>query len=290
MIVSEKSAGIQSEQLNHKNNSEDRAAMGTALKHSDSFSLVKWYLDCVTDEGEVAIVYGTEISWHGICTSVNSVLGGSEDRVETRTSISPFEITQAGKRIAIEVPKQGVAGEWDADSAACERVVYETDAGKVKWNCIQPRSRVRLRLDDGELSGLGYAECVTLTMAPWKLPLRELRWGRFVSPRNWMVWVDWKGSHETSFAFVDGEECASPAISDAGVTAAGAKLRIEDGFVLRSGRIGSTILPRVPGLAKLLPHSLFNIEERKWCSRGEMQTNDHCSSGWVIHEVVHWNV
>ena len=83
---------------------------------------------------------------------------------------------------------------------------------------------------------------------------------------------------------------ASPAIGDAGVTAAGAKLRIEDGFALRSGRIGSTILSHVPGLAKLLPHSLFNIEERKWCSRGEMQTNDNCSSGWVIHEVVHWNV
>ena len=91
--------------------------MGTALKQADSFSLVKWYLDCVTDEGEVAIVYGTEISWHGICTSVNSVLAGSEDRVETRTSISSFEVTQAGNRIAIEVPKQGVAGVWDADGA-----------------------------------------------------------------------------------------------------------------------------------------------------------------------------
>jgi hypothetical protein len=264
--------------------------MGNALKHADSFTLVKWYLDCVTDEDEVAIVYGTEISWSGVRMSVNSVLGGSEDRVETRTSVSPFEVSQAGNRIAIEVPKQGVAGVWDADSAPCGRVVYETDAGKVKWDCMQPRSRVRLRLYDRELSGPGYAECVRLTMVPWRLPLRELRWGRFVSPRNWMAWVDWKGSYETSFAFVDGMECASPAISDAEVQAAGAKLRIEDGFALRSGRIGSTILSHVPRLKKLLPHSLLNIEERKWCSRGEMRTDDHCSSGWVIHEVVHWNV
>ena len=156
---------------------------------------------------------------------------------------------------------------------------------------MQPRSRVRLRLDDRELSGMGYAECVTLTMAPWRLPLRVLRWGRFVSSRNWMVWVEleriardqfrvcrWRGMRFARDRWMRGKR------------ATGAKLRIEDGFALRSHRIGSTILSHVPGLAKLLPHSLFNIEEQKSCSRGEMQTNDNCSSGWVIHEVVHWNV
>lgn len=262
--------------------------MGNAREHSDSFSLVKWYLDCVTDEGEVAIVYGTEFSWHAVHMSANSVLAGSESHVETRTSISAFEITHEGSRITVDVPKQGVAGEWSGDSAPCKRVVYETEAGSVKWNCLQPRSRVQLRMNGRELSGLGYAECVRLTVAPWKLPLNELRWGRFVSPRNWMVWVDWKGAYNTSFAFADGEECATPAISDAEIATPGASLHIDDGFALRSGRIGSTILSNVPGLKKLLPRSLLNIEERKWCSRGEMRKDDQRSSGWVIHEVVQW--
>jgi len=262
--------------------------MSTAPKRSDSFNLVKWYLDCVTDEGEVAIVYGTELKWRGVCIVANSVLAGSEDHVETRTSISPFQVTREGNSIAVEVPRQGVAGEWEADSAPCERAVYEAEAGSVKWNCLQPRSRVRLRIADRRLSGLGYAECVTLTVPPWKLPLDELRWGRFVSPRNWMVWVDWKGRYSASFAFADGKEGAAPAVRDAEVAAAGARLRIEAGFALRSGRIGSTILPHVPRLAKLLPRSLFNIEEQKWCSRGEMRTNDGCAFGWVIHEVVRW--
>ena len=182
--------------------------MGTALKQADSFSLVKWYLDCVTDEGEVAIVYGTEISWHGIHSVDRRACRFRRSRRNANVDFL-VGLRKTGNRIAIEVPEQGVrAGVWDADSAACERVVYETGAGKVKWNCMQPRSASAVRLDDPQSSsGMGYAECVTLTMAPSRLPLRVLRWGRFVSSRNWMVWVDWKGSHETSFAFVDGAEC-----------------------------------------------------------------------------------
>ena len=264
--------------------------MRNARKRSDSFSLTKWYLDCVTGGGEVTIVYGTELNWRGIRLVANSVLTGSKDDVETRTSISPYQITQAGSRITVEIPKQGVTGEWEADSAACERVVYAAKPGSVNWKCLQPRSRVRLRLNGRELSGLGYAESTTLTVPPWKLPLHQLRWGRFVSPGNWMVWVDWKGPYNASFAIADGKECATPAIGETGVATCDATLCIDSGFALRAGRIGSTIMPHVPAIRTLLPRSLFKIEERKWCSAGEMRTQSNCSTGWVIHEVVHWKV
>jgi hypothetical protein len=79
-------------------------------------------------------------------------------------------------------------------------------------------------------------------------------------------------------------------VSDSDVSMCDGTLRMEESFSLRAGRVGSTVLPGVPGLGKLLPHSLFTIEEQKWRSRGVFTTKDRSSKGWTIHEVVDWKV
>jgi hypothetical protein len=83
-------------------------------------------------------------------------------------------------------------------------------------------------------------------------------------------------------------ECRPIAVSDAEVAVPGATLHIKNGVELRSGRLRSTILPDAPALGRLFPHSVFNVDERKWRSRGVLSSEDHDSSGWVIHEVVRW--
>jgi hypothetical protein len=122
---------------------------------------------------------------------------------------------------------------------------------------------------------------------PWKLPLKHLRWGRFVSPQDSLAWVDWQGSYSTRFAVHGSKECALLSVSDSAVTVPDVTLQIEPGIPLRSGRLGETILPDA-ALGKLFPHSLFNVVERKWLSRGVLSAKGHSSAGWVIHEVVHW--
>jgi hypothetical protein len=39
----------------------------------------------------------------------------------------------------------------------------------------------------------------------------------------------------------------------------------------------------------LLPHSIFDIDEKKWRSRAVLDASGHQSQGWAIHEVVDWN-
>jgi hypothetical protein len=265
-----------------------QAGKGIALDPAGSFSLAKWYLDCVTDAGEAVIVYATELGWHGARLHLTSVLRGAEGDVRTQTSMAQCRITQAHGRISAEAQKEGVAGVWLADGVGCERTIYETEVGRVQWKCLQPKSKVHLRVDDCVKMGLGYAECLILTVPPWKLPLNELRWGRFVSARDSLVWVDWKGTYSTRFALLNGETCQLTHATNYEVLAGPAKLRIHAGFALRKGRLKRTILPEVPMLKKLLPDSLFRVEEAKWCSRGEMSCEDRISTGWVIHEVVHW--
>lgn len=257
---------------------------------ASAFSLVKWYLDCVTSAGDAAILYCAELHWRGTKLAYNSILSVQGGAIASHASLGGYRLSSAGDRILVEFPRLGVSGMWSADAAPFRRAVYECAAGSVVWNCLQPRSRVTLRAGTHEFVGLGYAECLTLTLPPWKLPMRELRWGRFVSPEDSLAWVDWQGEHATSFAIHNGQVCEMLTVSDSAVAISGAALRMEERFPLRAGRLGSTVLPGAPALGKLLPRSLFHIEEQKWRSRGVLQAQERSSEGWVIHEVVHWNV
>jgi hypothetical protein len=78
--------------------------------------------------------------------------------------------------------------------------------------------------------------------------------------------------------------------SEAQVAIDEAALQIAPGQALRSGRLNSTILRGAPALARLFPAALFNIREQKWKSRGTLVTPAYATHGWVIHEVVDWEL
>jgi hypothetical protein len=255
-----------------------------------TFSLVKWYMDCVTEEGETTILYCADLRWRGVRASYSSVLLTDGDAVTTRSSVKRYRVTSGLERIAVEFPQLGVTGTWKAAAPPpVQHTVFEDPRGRVVWNCLQPAAYAHVTVGDRELDGTGYAECLTLTLPPWQLPLRRLRWGRFVSPQDSLVWIDWQGPYSTSLAVHNGRKSEPLSVSDSTVTLSDAALHIDEFRSLRSGRLGSTILPGAPMLRRLLPHSLFDIDEKKWRSRGTLDTKDHQSCGWVIHEVVDWN-
>lgn len=83
--------------------------------------------------------------------------------------------------------------------------VYESADGRIDWECRQPAADARVRLAGGrEITGLGYAERLRMTIPPWRLPLRTLRWGRFLAAGESWVWIDWQGPHVARFAFRNG--------------------------------------------------------------------------------------
>jgi hypothetical protein len=254
-----------------------------------SFSLVKWYMDCVTDSGETAILYCADLNWRGISASYSSVLLSDGNTLTTQSSMKSHQLVASDQQIAVEFPRLKVNGTWNATAAPVQHTVFEDPRGSVLWNCLQPRSFAHLTVGDRELSGLGYAECLTLTLPPWQLPLRQLRWGRFVSAQDSLAWIDWQGPYSTRIAVHNGRKCEVSSVSDTEVVLDDATLHMDHALSLRSGRLGATVLSGAPILRILLPNSLSNIEEKKWRSRGMLDTPDHQSSGWVIHEVVDWN-
>lgn len=223
----------------------------------------KWYLDCVTRQGEPVVLYHAQVRWGALALRYASVLGGATSLRHTP------EPRVEGDTVTFRAPRLGIDGTWRALAPAHE----ERLSDGVEWWCVQPRAKVSLRLGDRALSGLGYVETLTLTRPPWRLPFDELRWGRFCAADRGAVWIEWRGAHPLDLALIDG----APAGFAPG------RLGLHDHRVLRSGRIGETALAMVPRLERL-PGRILGLSETKWLSRGALAG----SEGWAIHEVVRW--
>ncbi len=225
------------------------------------FHLSKWYLDCVGEDGSVFLAYRAELCWRDLRLHFASVLDHDTLLQETPPPRQTSGVWQW------ESPCLGVSAHWDP----LDQPVHRTLIEGVDWSCHVPRGRAQAVVRGKHIRGLGYVEHLTLTVPPWRLPIRELRWGRFLGEQTGLVWIECSGPHPLSEVFLNG----SPA--DAAVLEA---LVLDAGRTLRDGPI-STILS---GIGKLFPARILQLRETKKCSRGLLRDD----AGWAIHEEVRW--
>src|SRR2546428_12609034 len=114
----------------------------TALKRT-GFILSKWYLDCVSDDGDVFIGYVASLRWGKISLSYSSTLHWAfgkppESNTTLRRSATP---RIAGSCINWSSPRLELSGAWRALAQPIHRVLLESDTGNIEWNCLQPRAR-----------------------------------------------------------------------------------------------------------------------------------------------------
>jgi hypothetical protein len=136
---------------------------------------------------------------------------------------------------------------------------------------------------------LGYVEKLELRIPPWHLPITELRWGRFLTETDAMVWIDWKGSSPLSLLFINGSEAVNCSITDTKILGAddASLLELSEGRILRNGPLLTTALSSIPGIGIVFPERILRANECKWKSRGRMTCNGNAmTTGWAIHELV----
>lgn len=258
------------------------------MARSGAFHLRKWYLDLTTESGDAVIVYQAAVRWRALRLRYASVLLGSREGAAAKswTTVRPGpEPVEEDGRIYWSGERLGAEGTWTRVDAPVSRTLLRKDAGAVEWNCIIPAAQARITKGGQSWEGLGYVEVLDLTIPPWSLPITELRWGRFLAPRRSVVWIDWQGPAALSLAWVDGVEYAAT-IGEHAVRAGGVELRLDQTRVLRAGRLGATVLGRIPGLVNLLPPPIVRTEEVKWVSAGVLCEPAGEVRGWAIHERV----
>jgi len=251
------------------------------------FQLSKWYLDCVAEPGDASIVYTGQVHWGPLRLHYSSILESAAGRVAFRRALrrQPEPLFDNGTlRWNCRALKS--QGEWQAESEEVRETVFASEAGSIEWRCLMPRA---LAWIDGR-AGLGYAEQLSMTIAPWKLPIATLRWGRFLAASDWVVWIDWLGGFTRRIVYWNGCAVSGPTVEDDAVElGGGARLGMDRATVLREGAIGATALDGIPGLRDTVPAQLLRVRECKWLSRGRLERpGQPAVEGWVVHERVDW--
>jgi hypothetical protein len=250
----------------------------------------------VSEAGDVFIGYAALLRWKAFTLKYSSVLEKRKDRsTEARTSLVKFSAPQiTDSLLAWTSDPLGVSGTWKALCAPVERTLFESDAGEIKWRCLQPRAEADIYLgkERRRLRGFGYAEHITITVPPWQLPIEELRWGRFLSESESLVWIDWRGPHPLRLVLQNGVEARSAQVTDSEVRLDTGRqiLKLEEKQVLREGALINTAFSVIPGIGKILPLRSLNTYECKWRSRGFLEdpASPAVGEGWAIHEIVRW--
>lgn len=253
-----------------------------------AFKLSKWYLDCVTSSGDVSIVYTGTAGWGPARVHYSSFLESTGSTVGVRQALRQVdEPTMQDGCLGWHCDLLGVAGKWSANGSELRETIFESEDGAVEWRCVMPRARVQI----GNRAGLGYVEHLNMTIAPWRIPISTLRWGRFLNESYSMVWIDWCGAHSRRVAYLNGQAVTAGPISDAEVMLDhGSRLcMMGNPLTLRDGPIGSTALAAIPGIRNTFPARLLQIRETKWRSSARLELADGSYvEGWAIHERVDW--
>lgn len=260
------------------------------MDNTSNFHLSKWYLDCVSEDGTAFIGYSAELRWRTLSLHYSSILlRDNAGSIHSKTSLDRRTIPDhdGTKTKWISQPLT-LDAEWMGTQSPVKRELYR-DEGEIVWSCVSPAAQARINVQGfSPIEGLGYVEHLSLTVLPWNLPFKELRWGRFLSEKNSLVWIDWNGGIERSFTFLNGEEIQASSITDVHIkTENDVQLSLQQHAVIRNGPLISTALSSIPGLDKIFPAGILHAEESKWLSKGELrQNNSPAVNSWAIHELV----
>jgi hypothetical protein len=264
------------------------------MAEASRFSLSKWYLDCVTDEGEAFVGYSATLRWKALSLEYSSFLlrrvtGEIRAKATLRRGKHPVI---SGDIVLWDCPSLKLKGSWTARQQPISRTVFRASDTPLEWSCLQPRAMAEISVGDiGTFKGFGYVDYLNVPTQPWKLPLDELRWGRYLSDKDSVIWMDFKGPFPETLVFHNGALCDDGRVTDSEIDLGSRRqlLLFEDTQALREGVLASTALSAIPGINKVLPERMLNTEERKWRSRGILKEGDSIlGTGWTIHEVVRW--
>ena len=252
--------------------------------------LTKWYLDCMTRDGDSLLGYAGTVRLGPIRLSVTSALLGSSfgttDQRWRLMDASRPEMAASGD-LRLTSRRLGLQGRWTPAAEPFRRVLHDSETVRITWDCVVPGGYARVRGPEADLEGFGYAERLTVAGDPAALGLRELRWGHFAGASTHLVWLAWLGSTPITLVLRNGQEVPGASVPEVDAVVAGLhRLAMGPPRVLPSAVVADTI---PVALRVLVPASLRRIREEKWIAPARLEADaDPPEEGWAIYERVTW--
>jgi len=257
------------------------------------FSLTKWYLDLVTDQGTVLIVYAATLEWAALRVHYAStfVARSGAQPIEHRAWSHVRMPAIDGDTLRFVHDGLGIRGEWMREASSLDATLLDDADGRLDWRCFTPSGRASVALAGPLMDGRGYAECLTMTRLPWTLPLRRLRWGRYASAAHNAVWIDWSSGPARRWVWFDGTVQPEACLDDDGVSGLQEPwgIRMRPVRTLCDRRALEVISVHLPALGDLPIGPLKHMLETKSLKRGTvLRDGVQVDDGWVIDELVAW--
>jgi hypothetical protein len=263
-----------------------------------NFVLEKWYLDVVSPEGEVVILYDASVEFGMFKLRHRSALAVQGDGSRTHTtrrSHAPVPIVStAGCSYATEL----VQGTWSRRASSLSARLLDSPRGVIDWNVHVPSADVEVRFAERVVRGTGYVEQLRMTLLPWRFPFRGLRWGRWIADDRWLVWIDWSGgptgiggerepTGERRFwsASARGIEHIGEA-SETMVATSAHRLMLDSSRTIHDAALHESLGSAARLIAPMIPASFLNLHETKWLSRGVLHSPAGTIQGMALHESV----
>lgn len=194
---------------------QERRNPGPAMNPTSAdspFELEKWYMDMITPDGAVFILYAARLRWKSLTVRYNSLLERTPDgaidlnwwvRRVVFPTLSGSGVGGQGKgqgegqgeagerpeKIQFMAPDRRIQGCWTALAHPIRETLFDTDHGRLTWTCHMPSAKAWLAINGREHAGSGYVEHLHMTIPYWKIGMRTLRWGRFESGGDHTVWI-----------------------------------------------------------------------------------------------------
>jgi hypothetical protein len=123
----------------------------------------------------------------------------------------------------------------------------------------------------------------------------ELRWGRFASDKNNMVWIELREKEKQQWLWLNGKKIDRCIIEDDCIFLPDNELvlHLDRGVVLESEKkiisLVHKMIRYMPGINRLIPVPFLMADEFKWLSKSDFQGDENNRShGMSIHERVNF--
>ncbi len=260
------------------------------------FLLEKWYLDAVSPEGDAAILYHASARIGPVILRHRSTLWSPTEGAPSIRKFASRSHEPTLSEAGCDWQTEFGTGVWTRNPGADAFTIrlLDTPAGSIDWTVQVPAGDVQF--DSNLLRGTGYVEYLRMTLPPWRFPHRHLRWGRVITPTDWLVWIDWRDGNALGHA-VDVAAGRTWIVTSAGVQSSGVvgdtsvesavvSARISSARVIYEGRFRDTIGSIARLASPFLSHKFFDSYETKWFGRATVQSPSGISYGTAIHEHV----
>ena len=265
----------------------------------NDFHLEKWYLDFVTKNGNAMIFYAAKLKWKKWEVPYTSWLSYNKETgaISKSRFLNVKLPEEKNDIISWNDDKFNISGTWKALSSPIKAQLFQSNEGELIWNCFQPRAKVSVKINGKEINGFGYSEQLTLNLFPWKLPMKELRWGRYTSKENYIVWIELiKGTEKQQWLWFNGRKYENSTINnnliyipkeDLSLILDKNVILVEEKKILK---IVKVILSYLPGFNNPISNNFLNADESKWLSHATLLKNGKfVEKGWSIYEFVNFN-